>query len=304
MLITQYILNLDKKPYLYTGSGVIVLSGSATISVTGNYGNYLEQFYLGEYVYDLQHNVWQIVAIQGDVSNPVYVCTRLGETKEFFGYELIKFTNETSAFNSIYDEEISNYQASIDRLNSLGLMASPPILNNFLLKFTVGEYVLDKNQNVWQIIAIQGNIVKPIFVSTRQEEFTEFYEYEIVRFTNQTSVFNNVYDNEILKYQEIIERLNNLISVITPQTSKHFLLKFTVGEYVFDKKQDVWQIIAVLGTISKPQYQAARLMFKKLFDENELIRFSNQTSYFNNQYNNKIDNYAEILGSLNAITTY
>lgn len=213
MLITQYILNIDKKDNVYIGSGTIVISGSANISFSANYGNYQEQFYLGEWVYDLDHNVWQIVAIQGDVSNPVYVCTRLETVKEFFGYELIKFTNETSAFNTIYDEEIATYQAAIDRLDSLALMASPPAFNNFLLKFTVGEYV-------------------------------------------------------------------------------------------FDKKQDVWQIIAILGNVSKPQYQAIRLSYKKIFLENEIVRFTNQTSHFNKEYDDKIDKYAQILGSLNAITTY
>ena len=211
MLITQYILNLDKRNYTYIGSGTVVLSGSASASFTPAYGNYSVQFFLGEWVYDYSHNVWQIIAIQGTVQEPIYVATRQDVIKQFIGSELVKFNNETSVFNNVFDNNITKYQEALDRLNSLVfLTAAPPAENNFTLEFQVGDYVFDYKQDVWQIIAVQGSVGQPVFVGTRLNQKKEFYQNEIVKFSNQSSVYNKIYDARIAKYQKMIDQLNSL----------------------------------------------------------------------------------------------
>lgn len=120
MLITQYILNLDvASVFRYEGSGTIFLYGSANVVFKPVEQLLLLDFRLGEYFYDYDHNVWQVVAIQGSVLEPVYVAQRLSYTQFFIKEQMIKFGQETPVFNSLYDKKIAEYEAILQRLDEI-----------------------------------------------------------------------------------------------------------------------------------------------------------------------------------------
>lgn len=122
MLITQYILNLDvSSVFNYEGSGTIFLNGSANVVFKPVEQILTLKFRLGEYFYDFDHNVWQIIAIQGSVLEPVYVAQRLSYTQQFVESEMIKFAQESIVFNSLYDQQIAEYEAILQRLNEISV---------------------------------------------------------------------------------------------------------------------------------------------------------------------------------------
>ena len=150
MLITQYILNIDFQALKYVGSGTILVYGSAP-SAQIFYGNYSQQFFVGEYVYDQNHTVWQITSITGDATNPVYNATANGETKSFSGSELTKFNQASRYFNNQYDNQILSYEETIQKIDSI--VPPPDVYNTgeILSDFSVGEFVYDQNHKIWQI---------------------------------------------------------------------------------------------------------------------------------------------------------
>ena len=120
MLILQYILNLEAaNTFKYEGSGTIQISGTAQFSFTANFETYLQKHYVGEYVYDLNGNVWQIVAIQGTPENPVYIVQSNDQIRSFFENEIISLHNASQYFNAKYDAKISEYESIIQQLNNL-----------------------------------------------------------------------------------------------------------------------------------------------------------------------------------------
>lgn len=120
MLILQYILNLEAANiYKYRGSGNIELSGTALVSATYNYEVHIQKHYVGEYVYDLQGNVWQIVAIQGTPENPAYIVQSNDKIRSFYENEIVSFTNANQVFNAKYDANIADYESKIDYLTNL-----------------------------------------------------------------------------------------------------------------------------------------------------------------------------------------
>jgi hypothetical protein len=120
MLILQYILNLEATTVLtYKGSGTVVISGTAPVVFTPIFEKFLEIYKVGEYVYDVDHNVWQIVAIQGSVENPTYVVQNNGVLKSFYGNEIVKFTRENEVFDLIYQKRIDAYEYNIQVLNEI-----------------------------------------------------------------------------------------------------------------------------------------------------------------------------------------
>lgn len=302
MLITQYILNLENRNFTYTGSGTIIISGSASVNFLPLYGQYQSQFYLGEYVYDYSHNVWQIVAIQGTVENPIYIANRQNTTQQFLSTELVKFADESTVFNNILNNKVSNYQQTLNKLNNI--VITPPYVapvNNVNAAYNVGEYVFDLDQNVWQISSIQGSIDGPLYTINRLDQQKDVIENEIVKFNNQTSVFNNIYNKEIAYYQQSIEKLDNIvITPTTPQTNKIFA-KFNLGESVFDFDQNVWQIVAIQGSATTPVYVCTRMGQQKEFQQNDLVKFNNQSTIFNQIYDAKVAKYQDIISKLNSL---
>ena len=141
MLIIQYILNLSPATaFKYTGSGTVVLSGVAPVVFNPVLQTFTEKFKVGEYVYGTNHTVWQIVAIQGNETDPVYVCQQNGQLKEFYGNQIVKFTNENQVFELIYQNNINAYENNIQYLDNIynNLPSTIPETNNYLwLKQTI-----------------------------------------------------------------------------------------------------------------------------------------------------------------------
>lgn len=165
MLIIQYILNLSPATaYKYKGSGTVVLSGSASVTFTPVLQTFTEIFKVGEYVYDADHNVWQIVAIQGNETNPIYVCQKNGQLNQFYKNEIVKFVNENQVFELIYQNNISAYENNIQYLNNIynNLPSNIPETNNYLwLKKTINAD-LGSNTIYDQNITKYANIINTL----------------------------------------------------------------------------------------------------------------------------------------------
>ena len=134
MLILQYILNLEITGYTYKGSGTIVISGTAPVVFNPVFELFLQRFKIGEYVYDSEHTVWQIVVIQGEPDNPIYVAQKNGKIKSFYGNQITKFTNENQVFELIYQKNINAYEYNIQVLTQIenNLPSTVPETNDYL----------------------------------------------------------------------------------------------------------------------------------------------------------------------------
>jgi len=296
MLITQYILNLQIPREIYVGSGILSLVGAANYSYNITYDKYNLQFSTGEYVYDLNHNIWQITAIQGSIESPAFICTRLKITQSFQGSQLVKFTNENSIFNNIYDKSIDYYESILNKINNIPIDPNPPLIGSkYLYQFQIGEYVCDLNKNVWQIVTIHGAAKNPIYSAKKMGVVQDFSSKQLVKLTAITNKLNNAYDLKINSYELNLNKLNNL-PVLPENENSVFLQKFNIGEYVHDIHHNTWQIISIQGATNNTFYTVKRLNIKVTFKETEIIRLTNKSAKDDN-----ISKYEKMLDKLNSL---
>lgn len=210
MLITQYILNIDKNSFSYVGAGTIFVYGSAIYSQTFN-GVYSQQFYVGEYVYDSNHTMWQIVSITGDAANPTYNATANGEIKSFFGNELIKLEKESQFFNNQYDSQITSYQQTIQKIDSITPPPDTYNTGNITPRFAVGEYVIDSNNAIWIILSIENNVTNILYTIYNITGAKIVLEIDIYKLNEESQIMGSVYDQQIQEYQSLLNQINERI---------------------------------------------------------------------------------------------
>jgi hypothetical protein len=216
MLILQYILNLGPNTvYTYKGSGTIVISGTAPVVFNPVFELFLQRFKVGEYVYDSEHTVWQIAAIQGEPDNPTYVAQKNGKIKSFYGNQITKFTNENQVFELIYQKNINAYEYNIQVLAQIenNLPSTVPETNDYLfLKNAInGDFGnndnYDNNIIKYNDIIIALNQIENNLPSNTPE--TNDYLY-LKTAINGDFGSNDQYDANIAKYNKIINTLNEL----------------------------------------------------------------------------------------------
>lgn len=211
--VLQYLLNLDKRNYSYVGSGTIVVSGETPYNIKPKYGEILVEYGINEYVYDLEHHIWKIVAIQGNTDEILYVAFNGQYEQVFRANELIRFMDGSPYFNNVYSNDITGYASTISTIDQMISVTPdiPPTISNFLHKYNLGEYVYDLNHNIWVITSIQHNVDIVQYLAYNGIETKLFNEDELLDHVEESPYTLNKYDTLIEEYAAKIAAIDALI---------------------------------------------------------------------------------------------
>jgi len=88
---------------------------------------------------------------------------------------------------------------------------------NYIVKFTVDEFVFDLQARIWRVIAIKNLTTNPIFTCENvvTDDFNDknlvqvkdFYEDELVKMAESTGYFNSLMNYKIEYYEEMLAKI-------------------------------------------------------------------------------------------------
>lgn len=188
---------------------------SVTPDILPTESNLIHLFDIGEYVFDYNRNIWQVVSIQNTVDNIEYVVREKGTQilATFSEKDLLSLANGIYFFNMQEGLTISNLLNQIeyidDRLQTVPI--TPPSTNNLLVKFSLDQFVYDSKKIVWKIIAIQNTITSIEYLANNGFMNKIFAQDELTDFVGESPYFLSKYDELINQYADKISTLQALI---------------------------------------------------------------------------------------------
>jgi hypothetical protein len=123
--LLEYRLNIDGGPvsYVFNGSGAVNVFGSSNYKFQTVTGDIILDYDLRDYVYDLNHNIGQIVLITGTPDRLIYTVEFAGQYYEYTKEQLRGFGTGAAYFNVKWTNMINNYIEIIDGINErLGII--------------------------------------------------------------------------------------------------------------------------------------------------------------------------------------
>lgn len=119
--VIEYRLDLEggRPNYKYKGSGTVNVFGGAAWAVVDAYGKMDVVFDDREWVYDLNHNQWQVVAVTGSPNTLIWEVHGNGEIRFYPTEELLKFEQGPSFFTKKYLIIIAYYENLLNQVNAI-----------------------------------------------------------------------------------------------------------------------------------------------------------------------------------------
>ena len=109
----EYLNNLATRRMSYTGSGSVNVFGGSEVIVVDAYGKMDVYFQDREWVYDLNHNQYQIIGLYNAPNAIVWAAYGMGETRLFSTEELLNFEQGPSFFERKHDKrQHTTYQTA------------------------------------------------------------------------------------------------------------------------------------------------------------------------------------------------
>ena len=168
MIFLEYLNNFGQKAFIYTGTGSVNVFGSAGTGVADSYGRMLVWFDQKEWVYDLEHNIWQIIGAYNTPDGVLWAAQGSGTEKLFTTEELLKFEQGPAVFDREYRLVIAYYENLLNQVNqkitsySFGTIGDPmygaPMLST--KNFNGPKAAPDINSIVQALDAVRKNIRK------------------------------------------------------------------------------------------------------------------------------------------------
>lgn len=304
--VLQYLLNLEQKNK-YTGSGTVYLSGEAAFVIRPKYGELTVKYGINEYVYDTSHHIWKITAIYGTPDTIYYVAFNGQYEQTFQENELISFQDGSLYFNSQYDTQIGSYSEQIQTINEIISVTPdvPPVESNFIHLFDIGEYVFDYNRNIWQVVSLQNTVDNIEYVVREKgtQILATFPEKDLLSLANGISYFNLQETTTINNLLTQIEYIDNLLQTtpVVPPSENNLIVKFQLGQFVYDSNRVLWKIITIQNAVTNIEYLANNGFMNKIFTQDELTDFVEESPYFLSKYDELISQYADKIATLQAL---
>lgn len=305
--VRQYLLNIQSRNFKYTGSGTIYVFGEANFVIRPKYGELVVKYGINEYVYDQDHHIWKIISIYGTPDVVYYVAFNGQYNNIFTEDQIIGFMDGWAYFNNQYAGDVNslgNTIATIDeKINSTPDIQ--PTTSKFIHKFNLQEYVYDYNRNIWQVLSIQNNIdvIQYVVIEKASNIIATFDEEDLLSLSDGILYFNSVNaaaTNDLSSQIQYIDELINTTPVV-PIPENKLLIKFSLGQFVYDANHTIWKILAIQHNTITIQYLANNGFMTKLFDQDELTDFVDEAPYYLSKYNNEISDYAEKISAIQAI---
>lgn len=308
--VLQYTLNiLNKSVFRYKGSGTVYISGSAEVVFKPNVGEVVVRFGINEWVYDLEHHIWQVKSIYGTPDKIFYVCFNGQYEQVFTEDQLVAFEDGYEYFSQKYDQQAAAYAQTIEQIDER-ISVTPdvqPEPANIVFKFAVNEYVFDANHNKWQVVAIEHD-VENIFYIVREPGsniLATFPENSLLSLDEAPYYFDETYEQNIKLIEDKIQYIDGLIADTPniPATPSNLVVKYNLNEFVYDSNKNIWQIVAVENTVDKIQYLVTRAGQTRIFEQESLFDYVGETPYFLSTYEEAIASYAAKIAAIEAIIT-
>jgi hypothetical protein len=133
--VKEYLLDLQGAVnYKYTGSGAVNITGTAGIIIVDAYGKMDVWFQDREWVYDLNHNQWQVVAVTGSPNTLIWEVHGNGEIRFYPTEELLKFEKGPSFFTRKYQIIIKYYENLLSQVNTIIANYAAPVYVPFAVR--------------------------------------------------------------------------------------------------------------------------------------------------------------------------
>ena len=116
-MLIEYLNDLGQRRFTYVGSGSVALFGTAFSENVPFEGRMLVWFDDKEWVYDLEHNIWQIVGAYNTPDGVIWQGDGMGTTRFFTTDELLKFEQGPAVFDKQYRLVIAYYESLLAQVN-------------------------------------------------------------------------------------------------------------------------------------------------------------------------------------------
>jgi len=116
--LLEYRLNIDVPVnYFYNGGGTLVITGAAArISLSTNIALATLGFFDGEWVYDIEHNIWHIIKLTGTTDGYIWTAYNGEIYKDFNTNELFNFKTAPPIWINKYLTLISEYDTLVAQI--------------------------------------------------------------------------------------------------------------------------------------------------------------------------------------------
>ena len=218
--LIEYRLNLDEQIFRFTGSGKVLVYGTAStfvIPVTGvtNLGG----FDVNEYAYDSNHQIWHITGLIGSPDGTIAQAEYAGITAEIPTSELLSFEPGSYYFTVEYLNDIGSYQNQINVIDNKIDSLPPEITTEY-------PYYVE--------MPAESNYSED---SENSLTDTKTYEQDISSYENEINDINNIINN----LPTPVPDLGNVIYLEIPEESS----------YVDDSKSNIYTTMEYSSDISK-----------------------------------------------------
>lgn len=165
--LLEYRLNTDTTVnYFYNGGGTLVINGSASkIVLSTNIALATLGFFDGEWVYDIEHNIWHIIKLTGTTEGYIWTAYNGEIYKDFNTNELFNFKTAPPIWINKYLTLITEYDILVNEItkdmqdrgiNQADISSSSPQFKSLL------DIVNRMNLRA-EILAGQNNNLPPTF---------------------------------------------------------------------------------------------------------------------------------------------
>lgn len=176
----------------------------------------IHQFSIGEFVYDYNRNIWQVIAIQNNVDLIEYVVMEKGSNiiATFGEEDLLSFSAAITYFDSQDETNVDSLTSQISYIDEL--INTTPVIpiseNKLLVKFSINQFVYDANHTIWKILAIQHNTITIQYLANNGFLTKLFDQDELTDFVDEAPHFISKYDSKISEYAEKISAIQAIIA--------------------------------------------------------------------------------------------
>jgi|688.fasta_scaffold17459_15 hypothetical protein len=172
-----------------------------------------------------------------------------------------------------------------------------PVKYTDAVKFFINQYGTNYANQKFRIVQIGGSPTNPVYVAVNEEGAQSFSNNTLFSDSEIVNVLTNKYANDIQKYHDKIDYINQKLNTIPLPTDENNLmsLKFNLKDYFTDKQNENNQIISIFGFSNFPNYNSE----KQTATNSEALTPTENVGYRTNVYDKAINKYNNKISEIN-----
>lgn len=165
------------------------------------------------------------------------------------------------------------------------------------IKFYVNQTGTTANNQKYSVYQIQGTGNSPIYAASDTLSTKLFNNNNLFTDSEITSILTSKYENELIKYNNLINYINNKLNTIPLPVDHVYLsnIKFNLKEVYVNLESQNKKVISIIGTEQNPEYVSDT----QIADKNNALTQPENVEYVLGNNEKSILNYENKLNIIN-----